>query len=127
MRQKMARRGRAILGGAICSLSADRRYTLARSQLGHWRSDSAARHVAVANGHFRVAQKQAVNGREQATEQAGGGRERDGGGLGHGRTFELLKRCLIQLSGMDLRIPDARCNRLVCMAAIYIVHCNMVR
>jgi hypothetical protein len=34
---------------------------------------------------------------------------------------------LFQLSEMDLRIPDARCNQIVCIAAIYIVHCNMDR
>ena len=91
------------------------------------RSEADAWHVAVADGHFGVSEQEAVDGGDQAAEQAGRRGERNRSGLGHGGfPFSETVRIVVSSLKGNLCIPDARGNIFVCIAAFCALQCNII-
>jgi hypothetical protein len=81
--------------------------------------------VAVAVGNLGVRHQQSVDGGHQSAKQRGGGPEADRNSLGH---LVPLLRCSGSLRCFrrpNLGIPDTSNNSFVCIAAFYLLQCNI--
>src|SRR6476620_5427234 len=89
-------------------------------------SETEGGQVAVANRNAAAGGQQAVDGSHQAAEQGARGQEADGCSLGHVCPLFLARNHSASRSGINLCIPDASYNTLVCIAAIVGLHCSKI-
>jgi len=87
--------------------------------------EAETRNVAVPNLRLRICHQPAVEGSKEAPEQGGRGGKADSCSLGHlqSQVFSYGHGCSAVFR-LNLRIPDARFNEFVCMAAIVLSRCS---
>lgn len=116
-----------VLGGSLGVVERDSS-GVARQKSGIRKlSETEVRQIAVAVRNLRAGHQSAVDGGEEAAEQARGGRKGDCGGLGHLGSRVAGRRWPSRRFEREVMYTRCQNNGFVCIAAIWPVQCSIGR